>query len=80
VAWAIIEGIFAFLGVVFALVFARFHLREFRKGLREGRCRATAGGHAMRPWLMRCRACGQEETVEEADARARTEGAPWPDH
>ena len=43
-AWAIIEGIFAFLGVVFALVFARFHLREFRKGLREGRCRATAGG------------------------------------
>jgi hypothetical protein len=69
-AWAIIEGIFAFLGAVFILLFARFHLREFRKGLREGQCRTSAGGHAMRPWLQRCSACGLQESVEEAEARA----------
>ncbi len=74
-AWAIIEGVFAFLGAVLVLLFVRFHLREFRKGLREGQCGAAAGGHAMRPWLMRCQACGQEETVEEADARVRAEGS-----
>ena len=64
-ALAVTEGIFALLGLWTAQALLRHHVREFRKGMREGACERTAGGHAWRPWLRRCRACGCEEDVED---------------
>lgn len=61
----IVEAVFAVVGLVTSVAFARFHVREFAKGMREGACERT--GHAMRPWLRRCKACGYEEEIDKVD-------------
>ena len=78
IALQIVEAVLALIGAYVAIAFARFHVRELRQGIREGACGRT--GHAWRPWLRRCRACGCEEEVPEEERfplHGRSDGHWW---
>ena len=78
IVFSVAEGLLALIGLWTVWALLRHHGRELKKGVKEGRCGAQHGGHAMQPWLMRCKHCLCEETIEEAEPRWREQSKQSP--